>query len=595
MEQRLSEIRHSLAHVLAIAVLRRDPGAQLATGPVTDDGFFYDIRFSEGKAVSVDDFKDLQKEMRSIIRKNLPFVRKAVTAQEARELFRDNPFKLEIIGGLEKEGSEITLYETGDPGSESGTSFTDLCAGGHVGNTSEIDPECFALKGVAGAYWHGDEKNPMLTRVSGIAFATKAELEAHLAMLEEAKKRDHKKLGRELDLFVFSDLVGAGLPLWTPKGTLIRNLLDTYVWELRKRHGYEQVDIPHITKKELYETSGHWEKFKDELFTITTREGHFFAMKPMNCPHHTQLYARRQWSYRELPQRYANTTKVYRDEQSGELNGLSRTRAFTQDDAHVFCRKEEIETEVLAVWDIIDTFYGSFGFSDLVVRFSRHDPEHFEKYLGTEELWNDAERQIANILAKRGGEYIDGLGEAAMYGPKIDFMAKDAIGREWQVATIQLDFNMPERFDLSCVNEKGEKERVAMIHCAIMGSIERFMSVLIEHFAGSFPLWLAPVQARVLPIGESEHGYAEETIAQLASAGIRCDLDDSNESLGKKIRNAKLEKIPYLLVIGKNEAANKTVTLESRDQGKIGEMKIDEVIGRLTEENDSKAITRKTA
>ncbi|MEP7162817.1 MAG: threonine--tRNA ligase [Candidatus Moraniibacteriota bacterium] len=400
--------------------------------------------------------------------------------------------------------------------------------------------------------------------------------------------RDHRRLGRELDLFTFSDLVGSGLPLWTPKGTLVRNLLDSYVWELRKNYDYDQVDIPHITKRELYETSGHWDKFKDELFKITTREGHEFAMKPMNCPHHTQIYARKPWSYRNLPQRYANTTKVYRDEQSGELNGLARVRSITQDDAHVFCRRSQIEEEVTKIWDIITVFYRTFGFSNLKIRFSRHDPEHFERYLGTKEIWKEAESQIESILKNSGVDYTDGLGEAALYGPKIDFIATDSLGREWQVATIQLDFNLPDRFDLVCVNEKGENERIAMIHCAIMGSLERFMSTLIEHTAGNFPLWLAPVQVKILPIGEKHREYGKKIFEALKRAGFRAELDESDESLGKKVRNAKTEKVPYFVVLGDQEVEGQSVSLESRQNGKIGALSIDDLTKRLGEEVETK-------
>jgi threonyl-tRNA synthetase len=395
---------------------------------------------------------------------------------------------------------------------------------------------------------------------------------------------DHRRLGQELDLFTFSDLVGSGLPLWTPRGTLIRNLLDEYVWQLRKRHGFERVEIPHITKKDLYEKSGHWDKFKDELFRITTREGYEFAMKPMNCPHHTQIYARRPFSYRELPQRYANTTMCYRDEQSGELNGLARVRSLTQDDAHVFCRRNQIEEEMLKVWDIIHTFYTTFGFTTLMVRFSRHDPTHFEKYLGTKEIWKDAEDQIESILKKEKVEYLDGLGEAALYGPKIDFMATDSLGREWQVATIQLDLNLPDRFDLTCINEKGEKERIAMIHCAIMGSIERFMSVLIEHYAGAFPTWLAPVQVVVLPVGGGHHAYGKSVVESLLQAGLRAELDASDESLGKRIRSAKMQKIPYLMVVGDKEIEANTVSLEKRGDGPLGSQTVAEAMALIQAE-----------
>lgn len=383
---------------------------------------------------------------------------------------------------------------------------------------------------------------------------------------------DHKKLGKKLDLFTFSDLVGPGLPLWTPKGTILRDILDDFVWELRQTYGYEKVEIPHITKRELYEKSGHWDKFKDDLFRITTREGDEFTLKPMNCPHHTQIYARKPWSYRELPQRYANTTMCYRDEQSGELNGLSRVRAFTQDDAHCFCRESQVKEEFVNIWNIIQEFYGTFGFEPKKIRLSFHDPAHPEKYLGDTNRWKIAEDILSGIAKEKGAETIDGVGEAAFYGPKLDFMAEDMLGRLWQVATIQLDMNMPERFDLTCINERGEKERIVMIHAAIMGSIERFLAVLIEHFQGAFPLWLSPVQAKVLSVSEKHATYAREITAMLKSAGIRAELDDSNETLGKKIRAGKTEKIPYLLVVGDAEIESKNVSIESRDKGNLGVM-----------------------
>ncbi len=409
---------------------------------------------------------------------------------------------------------------------------------------------------------------------------------------EDEKKvpdNDHKKLGRELDLFVFSDLVGSGLPLWTPRGTLLRNLLDDFVWELRRKRGYEKVEIPHITKKALYETSGHWDKFKDDLFHVKTREGDEFALKPMNCPHHTQIYARKQWSYRELPQRYANTTMCYRDEQSGELNGLSRTRAFTQDDAHAFCRESQVKEEFIKIWDVIQEFYGVFGFEPKKIRLSFHDPKHPEKYLGDKGRWKIAEDILKSIARDKGAETIDAVGEAAFYGPKLDFIAHDALGREWQVATIQLDMNMPERFDLNCINEKGEKERIVMIHAAIMGSIERFLSVIIEHLNGALPLWLSPVQVKVISISEKQSGYANEVLAQLREANIRAELDDSNDTLGKRIRSAKVEKVPYLLIVGDEEVKSQTATLEGR-AGKIGALSAEEIIQKLKTEISSRAL-----
>ena len=398
------------------------------------------------------------------------------------------------------------------------------------------------------------------------------------------EERDHKKLGKELDLFTFSELVGSGLPLWTPKGTLLRQELDKYVWELRSKYDYQRVTVPHITKRSLYETSGHWQKFAEDLFKMTSRDEREYAIKPMNCPHHTQIFARKPHSYREMPQRYAETTMVYRDEQSGELNGLTRVLSITQDDSHVFCRTTQIKEEFLKIWDIIDTFYKQFGFTDLKVRLSFHDPKAPEKYLGTPEIWKNAEDALREIAKERGADSYEAPGEAALYGPKLDFIASDSIGRQHQVATIQLDLNLPERFDLYCVNEKGEHERIVMIHSAIMGSIERFTAVLLEHTAGVLPLWLSPVQARILPIGEAHVDFANHVLRSLGEVGIRADVDDANESLGKKIRNAKTEKIPYLLVVGDAEVEAKTVSVESRDAGKLDTMSVADFITRATEE-----------
>ncbi|MDO8728709.1 MAG: threonine--tRNA ligase [bacterium] len=398
--------------------------------------------------------------------------------------------------------------------------------------------------------------------------------------MSELESNDHRRIGQELDLFIFSDLVGSGLPMWTPRGTIIRQELDNFVWELRSKHNYGRVTIPHITKRELYETSGHWDKFGDDLFKIVSREGKDYALKPMNCPHHTQIFARRPHSYREMPQRYAETTMVYRDEQSGELGGLTRVLSITQDDSHVFCRTSQIKDEFLKIWDIVDKFYSTFGFT-LRVRLSFRDPDTPEKYLGTTDIWDHAESALREIAKERKADYFEGLGEAALYGPKLDFIAKSTAGREWQVATIQLDMNLPERFNLTCINEKGEKERIVMIHSAITGSIERCAAVLLEHYNGSMPIWLSPVQVKVLPIGEAHFEYAKEVFEKLKTENIRVELDDSNESLGKKIRNAKTEKVPYMLVIGDKEVSENKVTLESRDSGNLGQLEVEELISKL--------------
>ena len=406
---------------------------------------------------------------------------------------------------------------------------------------------------------------------------------AIISHMSEMQDNDHRKIGQELDLFVFSDLVGPGLPLWTPRGTIVRQELDNFVWEMRSKHGYERVTIPHITKRDLYNTSGHWEKFAEDLFKIISREGKEYALKPMNCPHHTQIFARKPHSYRDMPQRYAETTMVYRDEQSGELGGLTRVLSITQDDSHVFCRTNQIKDEFLKTWDMVDTFYKTFGFT-IRVRLSFRDPNAPEKYLGTKEIWDHAENSLREIAEERKADYFEGPGEAALYGPKLDFMATNAAGREWQVATIQLDMNLPERFDLTCINEKGEKERIVMIHSAITGSIERCIAVLLEHMEGKLPLWLSPTQVKILPIGETHFLYATEILDKLKAEGIRTELDASDETLGKKIRNAKTLKIPYLLVIGDKELTDKNVTVESRDSGNLGALPIEELVSKLKQE-----------
>ncbi len=575
-EDKLQNLRHSLAHLLAAAVLDLWPDAKRAIGPTIEDGFYYDFDFStetHQPGPKEEDLHLIEEKMREMLNDWDKFEQEEISVEDARKMFADNPYKLELIDEYAKDG--LTIVKSGD--------FVDLCRGGHVKSAKDINPDAFKLTRIAGAYWRGDEKNKMLTRIYGAAFENKKDLDGHLKLLEEAKRRDHKILGVQLDLFTFSDLVGSGLPLWTPKGTLLRNILDDFVWQLRKERGYMQVDIPHITKKDLYEKSGHWDKFKDELFKITTREGHVFAMKPMNCPHHTQIYARKLFSYRELPQRYANTTKVYRDEQTGELAGLSRVRAITQDDAHVFCRHSQVKEEILKIWDIINIFYSAAGFK-LDIRLSLHDPEHMEKYLGSEDVWNKAEDELREIVNGKNVKAVEAKGEAAFYGPKVDFMAKDSLDREWQVATIQLDMNLPERFNLVCVNENAEKERIVMIHAAIMGSIERYLSILIEHYAGAFPLWLSPVQVVIANISDNHLGYAGEFAEKLKAENIRVECYNQNETIGKKIREAELQKVPYIAVIGDKELESGSVAVRKRGEGDLGQMKTAKFIEKIKEE-----------
>jgi len=575
-DKKIENIRHSTAHLLAAAVLRLWPDTKITIGPAIETGFYYDFEFST--PISENDFPKIEKKMIDTLKDWEGFAHREVSVDEANEIYKDNPYKRELIAEIVAKGEKITLYKAGY--------FEDLCRGGHSENPRE-DIGAFKLLSLAGAYWRGSEKNKMLSRIYGTAFSTQKELDEYLQMLEEAKKRDHKKLGKELDLFIFSPLVGGGLALWTPRGTILRDELDNFVWSIRKKYGYQKVSIPHITKKDLYETSGHWEKFSDELFNIKTREGDLFAMKPMNCPHHTQLYGYKNRSYRELPLRFSETTMCYRDEQSGELSGLSRLRAFTQDDAHVFLRKSHIESEFLQTWDIVDEFYKSFGF-DLRVRLSLHDPEHPEKYLGDQKVWKDAEDQLRNVVKMRNVEAFEGIGEAAMYGPKLDFITKDALGREWQVATIQLDLNQPKRFGLVCTNEEGKEEEIVMMHCAVMGSIERFTSILIEHFAGLFPVWLSPVQITLLPIADRHADFAHEIAEELKKSNVRVEVNSRAETLQNKIREATLQKVPYLGIIGDREVQSRGVSVRLRNGEDQGVLNLSDLISRLVTDIDKK-------
>jgi len=574
-KQQLEHLRHSCAHLLAAAVMELWPNAKRTIGPAIDHGFYFDFDFGEEK-VSEDDFKKIEQKMKEILKTWDGFERHELNAEEAKAEYPGNEFKHELIDEFTADGSKVSFYKSGE--------YWDLCRGGHCDEPKK-EMRNFKLMKIAGAYWRGDENNKMLTRIYGVAFPTKDELKAHLTMLQEAKKRDHRKLGADLDLFTFSELVGPGLPLWTPRGTVMRHELDGFVWELRKARGYDRVEIPHITKKDLYETSGHWQKFSDELFKVTTREGHEFAMKPMNCPHHTQIYARKPWSYKEMPQRYANTTTCYRDEQTGELHGLSRVRAFSQDDAHVFCREAQIKEEFLKIWDIIETFYKAVGFGELDVRLSLHDPENMDAYLGTAEQWDASESALREIATERGVQFVEEKGEAAFYGPKVDFMTRDSIGRQWQVATIQLDMNMPERFNLSCINEHGDDERIVMIHAAIMGSIERFFSILVEHHEGNFPMWMSPVQVHFIPVSNENHLAGVEKFAQeFEAVGIRVSVDNADETVGKKIRKATKDKIPYIVVAGDNELGGADWTIRVRGQEEQESMSKDAFLEQLCKE-----------
>ena len=584
-ENNIENKRHTLAHVLASALEKRYQGVKLTLGPAIDTGFYYDIDFTacKSKPSSDEDLATLTNDMKEILQAGFSFSHREVTTDEAKAFFKNNKYKLELIDEIVARGEQITLYSFG----EGENKFTDLCRGGHVENLSEIHIDSFRLDRVAGAYWRGNEKREMLTRIYGLAFDNKAELEAYTLQIEEAKKRDHRVLGRELGLFIFSDLVGPGLPLWTPRGTVLRKQIDNYVQELRSEYDYQAVTIPHITKSDLYKKSGHWEKYAADLYKIDTRDGHVLCMKPMNCPHHTQIYASELRSYKELPIRYSETTMVYRDEQSGELNGLSRVLSITQDDAHVFCRESQLKEEIGNIWNLIERFYSTFGFAGITPRFSKRNDD--AKYKGNIDLWAKAESVIFDLLEERAkGKWVDGEGEAAFYGPKIDFMAKDSIGRSHQVGTIQLDYVQPTNFGLEYVSEEGTRDMPVMIHCAISGSLERFISVYLEHSAGNFPLWLAPMQVKVIPIKNEIHlERARSVYSALKKSGVRVELDDEKNGLGKKVRHAKDMKYPYWIVIGDTEVATGTATLESREGEKVV-LSIDDLVSKFKKEIEEK-------
>ncbi len=573
----LETMRHSLSHIMAAAVKNLYSGTtttvKFGVGPAVENGFYYDIDFGETK-VTEDDLKKIEKEMHKIVNRAEKFVCREASREEALEWAKANgqDYKAELIAEI-PEGEKITFYAMGG--------FEDLCRGPHVEDTSKVG--AFKLMRISGAYWKGDEKREQMSRIYGAAFETQEELDAYLARLEEAKKRDHRKLGKELDLFCFSDLVGQGLPLFSPRGTVLRDKLADYSLSLRGREGFEKVWTPHITKTDLYKASGHYAKFGDELFMVHSQvNGEQFALKPMNCPHHAQIFASRPRTYRDMPVRYMEATTDYRDEKTGELGGLSRVRCLTQDDSHVFCRNEQIKGEVERLVSIVRELYSLVGMSKLRARLSYRNDE--DKYLGDKELWKMAQEQIKQAAIDNNLEYFEAEGEAAFYGPKIDFMAEDAMGREHQLATIQLDFVQPERFGLTYVNEKGEKERPVMIHHATLGSIERFMSVFIEHTAGWFPFWCAPEQIRILTINDAVEDYVAkiEAIlkditleAPLRHNDIRYRVDRRNESLGKKIREATKMKIPCILIVGPKDVEAETVSVrlhESEDTVKLADL-----------------------
>ena len=589
-EEKLFKMRHSLAHIMAAAVQRIYPDAKFGVGPAINDGFYYDIDLGDNK-ISENNFGKIEKAMRRIIAESQDFVRSEVSIEDAINWAKENnqPYKLELLNDLKNAGTTNAKilaegdFELGD-GAETVSFYTngnykDLCRGPHLSNTKEVG--AFKLMRVAGAYWRGDEKNPQMQRLYGVAFETQEELDDYLQKMEEAKKRDHRKLGKELDLYTVSPLVGIGLPLFTPRGTILRDVLANYSNQLRQKYGFEKVWTPHITKKDLYEKSGHWAKFGEELFLVKSQvTGGQFALKPMNCPHHTQIFASNPRSYKDLPIRYLETTTDYRDEQTGELGGLNRVRSLTQDDSHIFCRTDQIESEIQNLLAAAHELYSGIGMK-LRVRLSYRDES--DSYLGDLAVWESAQKQLKKAVISNNLEYFEQEGEAAFYGPKIDFMATDAIGREHQVATVQLDFVQPERFELSYKNSEGQDEQPVMIHCALLGSIERFMSVYIEHKAGWFDFWAAPEQIRILTINDTLNDYVEEVSRILSGVvlnspvkfnEIRYSVDNRNESLGKKIREATSMKIPVQLIVGPKDKENNEVSVRFRKDGEFVEEKV---------------------
>jgi threonyl-tRNA synthetase len=585
-------VRHSLAHLMAAAVKEIWPDAKPTIGPVVENGFYYDFALP-AEALAKEGFLNLvENKMREILKTWGKFEGKKVSVKDAKEFFKNNEYKLELIEELEKAGENISFYTSGN--------FTDLCIGGHVSDAKEIPKDSWKLDRIAGAYWRGSEKNKMLTRIYGLAFESKDKLEEYLNNLEEAKKRDHRKLGKELDLFHIDEMVGLGLPLWHPKGALLWRIIEDFWYKEHLKSGYNLVRTPHIGNRVLWETSGHWGFYNKSMYppmeagqsleekqqNKKAENSEEYLLKPMNCPFHVQIYKNNIRSYRELPFRWAECGTVYRFEKKGELSGLTRVRGFTQDDAHIICRKDQVEDELKKVIDFILFIYESFGFDpDKVnVYLSLRDPNNKEKYAGNDNGWEFTEGVLRKVAQEKKLNFKEELGEAAFYGPKLDFKIKDALGREWQCSTLQFDFNLPERFDLVFTNNEGKEERPYMLHRALFGSFERFIGLLIEHYAGAFPLWLSPVQVKVIPVRESHNDYAKEIFEFLRDNDIRAEVDLADENLGKKVRAAKNEKIPYWIVLGDKEVQSKEITVESRTDKKTGPISLSKLLDLLQKE-----------
>ncbi|TVR07990.1 MAG: threonine--tRNA ligase [Phormidium sp. GEM2.Bin31] len=574
----IKRIRHTASHVMAMAVQRLFPGTQVTIGPWTEYGFYYD--FDRPEPFTEKDLKAIKKEMVKIIKKKLPVTREVVSREEAQARIEkiQEPYKLEILADIKEE--PITVYHLGDQ-------WWDLCAGPHVETTGDLHPKAIDLESIAGAYWRGDANNPQLQRIYGTAWETPEQLQEYRRRKEEALKRDHRKLGKELGLFVFNDVVGPGLPMWTPKGTLLRSTLQDFLKQEQQKRGYQDVVTPHIARVDLFKTSGHWQNYKEDMFPMMSDEDSTlddergFVLKPMNCPFHVQLYKNELRSYRDLPIRYAEFGTVYRYEQSGELGGLTRVRGFTQDDSHLFVTPNQLEAEFLSVVDLILTVFQSLRLTNFKSRLSTRDADS-DKYIGSDAAWDKAENAIRQAMESRGMSYFEAPGEAAFYGPKLDFIFQDALERDWQLGTVQVDYNLPERFELEYVAEDGSRQRPVMIHRAPFGSLERLIGILIEEYAGDFPLWLAPEQVRLLPVSEEFLPFAKDVEAQMLAVGIRAKADTSNERLGKQIRNAEKGKIPVMCIVGAKEKESNSLSVRTRASGELGALEIPEVIEKLT-------------
>ena len=567
---------HTSAHLMAEALQELYPGTQFGIGPAIERGFYYDVMPPEGTVIREADFEAIEKKMMELVQRKEALVRKDIAKADALKFFGDKgqTYKNELIADL--EDGHITTYTQG--------AFTDLCRGPHLVNTAPI--KAVKITAVSSAYWRGDEKRPQMTRIYGITFPKKKLLDEYITLMEEAKKRDHRKIGKEMELFMFSDRVGKGLPIWLPKGTALRLRLEDMLKKIQKRYGYQQVITPHIGGKNLYVTSGHWDHYgKDSFQPIhTPEEGEEYLLKPMNCPHHCEIYASKPRSYKDLPLRLAEFGTVYRYEQSGELHGLTRVRSFTQDDAHLYCRPDQVKEEFIRVMEIIQIIFGALDFNNFEAQISLRDPNNKEKYIGSDEVWEQAERAIIEACEEKGLKTRTELGEAAFYGPKLDFMVKDALGRRWQLGTIQVDYNLPERFQLEYTGEDNLKHRPVMIHRAPFGSMERFVAVLIEHTAGHFPLWLTPDQVAILPISEKYNDYAQHVQEVLEQSDVRTVLDDRAEKIGRKIRDNEMKHIPYLLIVGEKEEAEGTVSVRRQGQGDQGSMKIEDFAKKINDE-----------